>query len=334
MVRSSAPDGSHTNTVAINWGDGSQSTTIVLRPGDDTFSTNHTYLNNPTGVASGIYSINATVTSDQNKIGTASTLITVSNVPPQFTSANLRLTSENVPVSSVNEGDTVTLTGQFTDPGSLDPHTVTINWGDGSASTVLLGLLGQVTETAPGAFTYSAQHEYLYNPLDESADGAFNVDTIQVSVADDVSTTSASTLITVNDVAPTIKIESAGNDAGPGTIDLTSVVTDLDPGATDTVTWTLTQNGIVTLTGSAASFTFPNPGGVVVGIVSATVTSSDGGTGSDTAQIVVIDQSQPRFHDQAGFGYDVDLSFWNNVRSGHIPDRCFGHPRDRGGLRR
>ena len=37
--------------------------------------------------------------------------------------------------------------------------------------------------------------------------GPLDVDTIQVSVADDVSTTSASTSITVNDVAPTIQIE-------------------------------------------------------------------------------------------------------------------------------
>ena len=42
-----SPGGTHTNTVSINWGDGSQSTAIVLPTGDDTFSTNHTYSNNP-----------------------------------------------------------------------------------------------------------------------------------------------------------------------------------------------------------------------------------------------------------------------------------------------
>ncbi len=288
-----SPGGTHTNSVSINWGDSSQATTIVLAPGDDTFSTNHTYLNNLSGVASGTYSINATVTSDEGTIGTASTVVTVSNVPPQFTASNLQITDQSVPVSSVNEGDTITLTGQFTDPGTLDPHTVTINWGDGSAPTVLLGLLGQVTETTPGVFTYSAQHQYLYNSLNESADGAYNVDAIQVSVADDVSTSSAERSIIVNDVAPSIQIASAGNPYGSGTIALTAVVTDLDPHATDSVVWTLTQNGVVTLTGSGSSFAFPNPGGVVVGTVSATVTSSDGSTGSDSAQIVVIDQDEP-----------------------------------------
>ena len=42
-----SPGGIHTNTVSIDWGDGSTPTTIVLPPGVDTFSTAHTYLNNP-----------------------------------------------------------------------------------------------------------------------------------------------------------------------------------------------------------------------------------------------------------------------------------------------
>ena len=31
----------------------------------------------------------------------------------------------------------MTLTGSFTDPGTLDTHTVVINWGDGSPNTIL-----------------------------------------------------------------------------------------------------------------------------------------------------------------------------------------------------
>ena len=64
-----SPGGTHTNTVAINWGDGSTPTTIVLPPGVDTFSTAHTYLNNPAGVASGSYTISAPVTNEEDKLG-------------------------------------------------------------------------------------------------------------------------------------------------------------------------------------------------------------------------------------------------------------------------
>ena len=52
-----SPDANDTNTVSLNWGDGSAPTTIVLPVGQDTFSTTHTYLNNPAGVGSENYTI-------------------------------------------------------------------------------------------------------------------------------------------------------------------------------------------------------------------------------------------------------------------------------------
>ena len=47
--------------------------------------------------------------------------MTVSNVAPQFTAADLHLSE-----TAAREGDTVILSGQFLDPGTLDPHAVTI----------------------------------------------------------------------------------------------------------------------------------------------------------------------------------------------------------------
>ncbi len=118
--------------------------------GQDAFSTPHTYLNNPPGVGSENFPINAR-TNQHNQTGHASASVTVSNVAPQFTAADLSLSK-----STATEGDTVTLNGQFTDPGTIDPHTVTIDWGDGSPPTVLSELAGQVVATAtPGLFTYS-----------------------------------------------------------------------------------------------------------------------------------------------------------------------------------
>jgi len=79
---------------------------------------------------------------------TASTQLTVYNVAP----TNLVL---HVSSSTINEGGMVTLTGTFTDPGTLDTHTVNINWGDGTTSTV---------SVAAGVLSFSSQpHQYLDN---------------------------------------------------------------------------------------------------------------------------------------------------------------------------
>ncbi len=253
----------------------------MLAPGVYTFDTSHQYLNQPAGVQSGSFPIDATVTNEEFKEGSTATSVVVNNVAPQFTAADLTLSE---PVAT--EGDTITLSGQFTDPGTLDPHTVTINWGDGSQPTELYSVLDQVvaSTTMPGLYSYSTTHRYLNNPPGEPTGGSYP---IAVSVADDVSTTTVDTSIVVNNAPPTIRIESTG-DVGSSTISLVGVVT--DPGIldTETVAWTLTQNGNVigTATGPDFSFTTPNPVGVLV--ATATATDNDGGVGTDSAQIVLI----------------------------------------------
>ncbi len=119
--------------------------------GQDTFSISHTYLNNPAGVGSENYTITASATNQYGEAGYASANVTVNKVGPQFTAADLGLSS-----TTVNEGDTVTLNGQFTDPDAVSSYTVTIDWGDGSTPTFLSELDGQVVPSAtPGLYTYS-----------------------------------------------------------------------------------------------------------------------------------------------------------------------------------
>ena len=279
-----SPGGIHTNTITINWGDGSIVPPIVLLPGHDTFSTTHTYLNNPAGEASGEYTISASVINEEEKSGSASTEVTVSNVSPQFSSGDLHLSS-----AAIVEGGTVTLNGSFTDPGTLDPHTVTIDWGDGSTATTLLGLLGQIEETStPGVYTYTASHQYLNNPPGEPSGGAYP---INVSVSDDVSTTSASTSIEVDNAAPSVRIESAGSPLS-GQISLSAVVTDAGILDTETVVWTVTNNGVQIASATGATISFSTPASIGVLVATATATDSDGGQGSGSIQIVVIDQNQ------------------------------------------
>lgn len=99
------------------------------------------------------------VTSD-----TANAEITVTNVAP----SNLVLNS-----GSIFENDTFTLTGTFDDPGTLDVHTVTINWGEGAPETHVLPV---------GARSFSFDHQYLDdNPTGTPLDSY----SVTVTIADD-----------------------------------------------------------------------------------------------------------------------------------------------------
>ncbi len=281
-----SPGGNDGNTISIDWGDNSGPTTIYLAPGMYTFSTTHPYSGNPAGVESKIDTINASVTDQTTeKAEYASATVTVNKVAPQFNSGDLMLSE-----TTANEGDTITLSGQFTDPDAVSSYTATINWGDGSTNT-LQESLGQIVASliTPGLYTYSVTHQYLHNPPGELTGGSYP---INVSVTDGVNTTSAATSIVVNNVPPSVVITSAV-DLTDGTITTTANVS--DPGYLDieSVAWTLTQNGVVigtdSITGTTYTFPILNPLGVLV--ASATVTDSDGGIGSGSAQMIIIYQT-------------------------------------------
>jgi VCBS repeat-containing protein len=68
--------------------------------------------------------------------------------------------------STINENDSVTLSGAFSDPGS-EAHLVRLDWQDGSTPTVLT--LGA------GTYTFSATHQYLDNPVTGVPSGAYPV---------------------------------------------------------------------------------------------------------------------------------------------------------------
>jgi PKD repeat protein len=92
----------------------------------------------------------------------------------------------------VDENSTVELSGSFTDPGTLDTHTATINWGDGSSEAVSVNP-GQL----PTHHTISASHEYADN----------GIYTIRVTIVDDDCGVGTQTVpITVTNVAPTLTV--------------------------------------------------------------------------------------------------------------------------------
>ncbi|HLJ96242.1 MAG TPA: PKD domain-containing protein, partial [Gemmataceae bacterium] len=214
-----------THTVVINWGDGSN-TTLTLAAGAAAFSANHQYQQNLPGDAP--YTIQATVSDEDNASGTASTQVTVSNVAP----SNLNLNFAN---AGINEGDAATLNGTFTDPGALDTHTVVINWGDGSANTIL--------NLPAGVLNFNANHPYLQNL---PGDAPY---TARVTVSDeDNASTSAGMQLTVHNVAPgnlTLDLAKAAINEGdtatlngtftdPGVLDTHTVVINWGDGSLDT----------------------------------------------------------------------------------------------------
>ncbi|MCA9200005.1 MAG: PKD domain-containing protein, partial [Planctomycetales bacterium] len=118
-----------THSILIDWGDGSTSTFPFNTPGGFSFGTNHTYTDdNPTSSPADIYSIVVTVTDDDGGQASFSRDVIVNNVAPAFSTVSLTPT--------VDENGTVTITGAFSDPGTLDSHTFVVNWGDGNSEAV------------------------------------------------------------------------------------------------------------------------------------------------------------------------------------------------------
>ena len=105
------------------------------------------------------------------------------------------------PVAAVAEGGTGTLSGSFSDPGWLDSHSVTIDWG--TAQGTPGGQTVDVTPGGPGAVTATFTASYTYGD-----NGSYP---ISVTVTDDDggSVNGAGTA-TVTNVAPTATLDTTG----------------------------------------------------------------------------------------------------------------------------
>lgn len=86
--------------------------------------------------------------------------IDVSNVAPTVSNAA-------VTRATINEGDTVTLSGNISDPGKLDSFVLNVDWGDGSAP--------QTDNLPAGSTSFSVQHTYLDNPEGQPSGGTYNI---------------------------------------------------------------------------------------------------------------------------------------------------------------
>src|SRR5262249_27384715 len=137
--------------------------------------------------------VGVTITDDDTGSASASTNVTVKNVAPS--NGALTLTQP-----TPNEHGNTTLFAAFDDAGTQGAHTVGITWGPGGGSNPL--------NLAAGVLTFSASHQYLDdNPTGTSSD----VYSVGVTITDDdTGSATASTSVTVNNVAPVV-----GSISGP-----------------------------------------------------------------------------------------------------------------------
>src|SRR5206468_298449 len=70
----------------------------------------------------GSYVVTLTATDDDGGVGSVAKTITVTNLPPAVNAG---------PDATINAGSIFTSTGSFSDPGTADTWTATVNYGDG-----------------------------------------------------------------------------------------------------------------------------------------------------------------------------------------------------------
>jgi large repetitive protein len=201
----SDPDTTDTHSVSIKWGDGTE-TALGLLAGDLDFSGQHEFAIHD--------SYTATITVKDAALAAASGTWTVlvRNTAP----ADLAMS----PVT-VTEGDTMTLSGTFSDSDKLDTHSVRIVWNDSSPdTTVPLGA---------GTHGFSATHVYTTHG------GYKPTVTVTDLPANDSVTGSADVTVLVRNTAPADFKLSADQVVEGNATTLTGSFTDPDAGDTHDV---------------------------------------------------------------------------------------------------
>lgn len=154
--------GTHTYSYHWDFGDGSE--------GDGSLTTSHIYADN------GAYTVNLTVTDEERNFGNDTLLVTVNNaIPVVNAGSDLEVTA----------GDLVSFSGNFSDSGWLDTHTVEWNFGEG---TLEAGSISEENEypsstgKVSGSFSYFDAGEYTVTLNVSDDDGGIGQDQLTVTV--------------------------------------------------------------------------------------------------------------------------------------------------------
>ncbi|MCA9260230.1 MAG: PKD domain-containing protein, partial [Planctomycetales bacterium] len=165
------------HTIDVDWGDG-QSQTYQLAQGGRFLVANHQYLDDdPSGGASDVYTIRVAVRDDDLGEATRERIVVVNNVAPTNLQGGLVATT-------IDEGDVAQLALTFDDPGSLDKHSYTIDWGDGHTTA---GAVAGRSVEASHVFADNGDYEIVFRLSDDDGGAIQAVFALQVqNVAPDL----------------------------------------------------------------------------------------------------------------------------------------------------
>ncbi len=203
-------------------------------------------------------------------------VLKASNVAPVINGVTLE------PV--VTEGGSMTLQGQFDDPGLEAGFQLVVDWGDGPAETIPL---------ASGVRTFSVSHRYRDDAPGGTSEDVYRV-ALQLRDADGATTTQGPLEILVRNAAPSVSITGAPADPREGqAITLRAAVSDPAPADTFTYQWTVTRNGAplaVEGTTNQEQLTFrPTDEGLY--LVTLEVADDDGGVAVGARNLNVANQA-------------------------------------------
>jgi fibronectin-binding autotransporter adhesin len=240
--------------------------------GQSVSGVSHQYLDE---LASGSYPVTITVTDDDGASGTGSTAVMVNNVTPS--NLQLKLSAQSIAVNG-----TIGLSGTFTDPGTLDLHTVVINWGDNSSSTINLGA---------GVLTFGpASHQYTHSGIFLIAVTVTDTDPASVSGSVDLQVIGNNTLgASITGPATGVR----GQDR-LFTLNVTGAA------ATDPIKYVINWNGVSqTLTGAAAQtvdHVFTSSGNYTVNVTATDLATGQSAAAGTTIHIDAVElQSDPLY---------------------------------------
>lgn len=238
----------------------------------------------------GVFTVKLRVTDAQAATDEDTATVTVANVPPSIGSIL-------VSAASIDEGQSVTVSGTFSDPGAADTFSGSALWSDGQATAVVLG---------PGTFSTTRSF-----PDDHPATGtAADVFTVNVTIADDDlgSDTATSPPVTVHNVDPTIDtivLSSTSIDEGDPAVTVSGTFSDPALGVgsetfSGTATWSDGQTTALTVgsgtfsTGRSFADDHPATGTPAdVFTVEIEITDDDLGSGSDTSAALTVHNVAP-----------------------------------------
>jgi hypothetical protein len=211
--------------------------------------TTHIYADN------GIYTTTLSVTDSNGGVATDTLKVTVNNVAPIVVAGQDQ---------TANEYDIISLAAAtFSDPGTSDTHSATINWGDGMALEE--GIVVESDGTVSGSHSYAKYGLYTVEVCVTDNDGDSSCDTFELTVKD-----ITPPVITINKDNPLTAVlgtpyEDGGataTDNSDGTIPVTTSGTvNTASVGTYTVTYTATDNSGNTATASRTANVIYAPAG-------------------------------------------------------------------------